>query len=149
MYYSFLVYTHNSLFPGRFVYNFTHEKITPVLIIGILIISFNHTRLHEWYVNVGSGNGLVSSRDKTLPVPILTKLYDATLCHQGPIIYLWKGWNIKELNIMWFDTMYWNTSVRYICSFTLRDQKHGFPWWMTNKLWICLCFASVLLYSQF
>ena len=42
-----------------------------------VIIEMNATVPYWWSVNIGSGNGLVPSGNKTLPEPVLTKISDA------------------------------------------------------------------------
>ena len=41
----------------------------------------NATGLHWWYVNIGSGNGLVPSGNKPLPEPMLIQIFVAILRH--------------------------------------------------------------------
>ena len=43
----------------------------------------NATEPHQWEVNIGSGNGLVPSGNKSLPEPMLTKIYDNIRRHQA------------------------------------------------------------------
>ena len=44
-------------------------------------LQVNATRQQKWLVNIGSGNGLVSSDKKPLYELILTKFYDAVWCY--------------------------------------------------------------------
>ena len=37
---------------------------------------------HWWYINIGSGNGLVPSGTKPLPEPMLTQFYVGIWCHE-------------------------------------------------------------------
>ena len=40
-----------------------------------------YARGSHWWVNIGSGNGLVPSGTKPLPEPLLTKISDTIWCH--------------------------------------------------------------------
>ena len=43
----------------------------------------NATRPYWWWVNIGLGNGLVSSGNKPLPEPMLTQFFVAKWYHQA------------------------------------------------------------------
>ena len=45
----------------------------------------NVTQPYWWYVNIGSGNGFVSSGNKPLPEPVLTKISNAIWRLQAPM----------------------------------------------------------------
>ena len=45
-----------------------------------------HCGLHWWWVNIGSGNGLVQSGNKPLPEPKLTPIYIDIWRHQATMI---------------------------------------------------------------
>ena len=77
----------NSLAPGQFEWNFTHEIFKQILVIhgwgisGEIALIMNVTGLHWWSVNTGSGNGLVPSGNKSLPEPMLTQISVAISHH--------------------------------------------------------------------
>ena len=52
-----------------------------------------------WWVNIGSGNGLLSSGNKSLPEPILTEFYGA----------IWRHWDTPSKNAHWSTSLhiYW------------------------------------------
>ena len=45
----------------------------------------NTTGPYWWLVNIGSGNGLVSSGNKPIPEPVLTKISNAISRHYVPM----------------------------------------------------------------
>ena len=59
-----------SLGCGRFEYNFRQ-----------VIFKLTLVDLNWWKINIGSGNGLVPSDNKPLPVPMLTQFYVAIWRH--------------------------------------------------------------------
>ena len=74
----------NSLFPGTFGCDFLswftdwyHQ------IIWTQCPQMNTTETNWWWVNIGSGNGLVPSCNKPLPEPVLTQFIDAYVRHCG------------------------------------------------------------------
>ena len=77
----------NSLAPGRFQFNF-RSVIFKLTIVnggwGTLwnCPQMNGTRPYWWWVNIGSGNGLVLSGTKPLPDPMLTQFYVTIWRHQ-------------------------------------------------------------------
>ena len=75
----------NSLAPGKFKWNFRHVIFKEILVIdgwGISCeIALIVTGLHWWWVNTGSGNGLVLSGNKPLLEPMLTQISVAIWCH--------------------------------------------------------------------
>ena len=70
----------NSLAPGKFEWNFRYVSFKQILITnGLEHLLANCpdndvTGLHWWSVNIGSGNGLVTSGNKPLLEPMLTQI---------------------------------------------------------------------------
>ena len=56
----------------------------------------NATRLHWWEVNIGSGNGLVPSGTKPLPVPMLTHIYAAIMASLGHNKWVGEGLSLTR-----------------------------------------------------
>ena len=68
----------NSLAPGKFEWNFRLVIFKQIFVIDGWGISCEIAQyvigLHWRSVNIGSGNGMVSSRNKPLPEPMLTQI---------------------------------------------------------------------------
>ena len=62
---------------------FTYIYVYISLALPAKLLSANATKPHWWYVNTGSGNCVMSSSNKPLPEPILTKFYDDIRHHQA------------------------------------------------------------------
>ena len=88
--------------PGRFQLNISYANFKLILVIdgwswGISCENVFVTGPHWWSVNIGSGNGLVPSGSKPLPVPMLTQIYvtiwQASLSHNELISSagIWKN----------------------------------------------------------
>ena len=77
----------NSLAPGKFEWKFRYVIFKWILVIDGWSISceialiWMPLGLHWWSVNIGSGNGLVTSGNKPLPEPMLTQIFVAIWCH--------------------------------------------------------------------
>ena len=66
----------NSVIPGRCGCNLKYASY--ILISWVFpekLLSCQCHRTHWWWVNIGSGNGLVPSGNKPLPEPMLTHIY--------------------------------------------------------------------------
>ena len=64
---------------------------------------------HWWWVNIGSGNGLVPSGTKPLPEPMLTQLSDASSpdlneLKQLSLYYIVMSWCSLVLSCIWWDS---------------------------------------------
>ena len=76
----------NSLFPGKFEWNFRHVIFKQILVIddwgicceiALIWLSLDFI----WSVNIGSGNGLVTLGNEPLPEPMLTQITVAIWHH--------------------------------------------------------------------
>ena len=63
----------------------------------------NVTVPYIWYINIGSGNGLVLSGNKSLPEPMLTQI---SVACSVPSHYLNQCWNIVNSNLR--NKFQWN-----------------------------------------
>ena len=51
-------------------------------------LQMKFTGLYWWYINIGSGNGLVPSGTKPLPKPMLIQIYAVSMHPQATMSYL-------------------------------------------------------------
>ena len=101
----------NSLAPGRSGCDFKNTFFNIVFLIGTFRFPHDNrpkmiaTGLHWWYVNSGSGNGLVPSDNKPLPEPMLRQIYVAIWRHQATM-----GLNQNSRTV---HTDYWKPQIMF------------------------------------
>ena len=83
----------------------------------------NATIADWWLVNIVSGNGLVPSGNKPLPVPMLTQIYVAISCYLATM-------SSNQFTVQWLNILQQN------CSLSLSNgKKYGNVLLRTNKLY--------------
>ena len=87
----------------------------------------NATRPYWWYVNIGSGNGLVPPGNKPLPESMLTQIYDAKWHHQATMSY---G---KQPKVFACHENQWS-QMKFTNSIWSCDWAYSLSWWVWGFL---------------